>query len=237
MPALYSRIEFESRIVLEAACQERRPGMMMMEDFGAQVASVWAGMRPHTRRLVESALQSPNYGVARALPATPYDSRAERELSILLKALDERAASSRSAVLNAEQSRELKRMANACATLLQNQAQSAEAFAQLIERAVGAHDYARIDYLADTISGRLAPSELCELTRHAAPAVRAIGQEALSQTSTSTLVNLLGDQVDAAAARDALERQAKDYGSDEARWIVSALDRSDADAEEDEDDF
>ncbi|MEJ7615860.1 MAG: hypothetical protein WKF30_02540 [Pyrinomonadaceae bacterium] len=211
---------------------------MIMEDFGAQVASVWAGMRPHTRRLIESALQSPNYGVARALPATPYDSRAERELSVLLKALDERAASpSSNALLNAEQSRELKRMADACATLLQNQAQSAEAFAQLIERAINTHDYARIDYLADTISGRLAPSELCELTRHAAPAVRAIGQEALSQTSTSTLVNLLGDQVDAATAREALERQAKDYGSDEARWIVSALDRSDADAEEDEDDF
>lgn len=214
--------------------------MMMIEDFGAQVASVWADMRPHTRRLVESALQLPNYGgsgAARTLPATPYDSRAERELSVLLKALDNRATSLESATLNAEQSRELKRMANACATLLQNQAQSAEAFAQLIERAIGAHDYARLDHLADTISSRLAPSELCELTRHAVPAVRAIGQEALSQISTSTLVNLLGDQVDAPAARDALERQAKDYGSDEARWIVSALGRSDAEAEEDDEDF
>ncbi len=211
--------------------------MMIMEDFGAQVASVWAGMRPHTRSLVESALQAPNYGASRALPATPYDSRAERELSVLLKALDERAVGPGNAALNADQLRELKRMANACATLLQNQAQSAEAFAQLVERAILAHDYAQIDQLADTIGVRLAPSELCELTRFPNPAVRAIGQEALTQTSTSTLVNLLGDQVDAAAARKALERQAKDYGSDEARWIVSALDRSDLDAEGDEDDF
>lgn len=206
-----------------------------MEDFGAQVASVWAGMRPHTRRLVESALQSPNYGAARALPGVPYDSRAERELSILLRALDESANGAGGATLSAEQSRELKRTANACAALLQNQAQSAEAFAQLIERAVGAHDYARVDQLADALGGRLAPSELCELARHQVPAVRAIGQEALSQISTSTLVNLLGDQVDAPAAREALERQAKDYGSDEARWIIGALGRSDADEEDDED--
>jgi hypothetical protein len=44
----------------------------------------------------------------------------------------------------------------------------------------------------------------------------------------------LSDQVDSDAARSALERQAKEYGSDEARWIVNALDRTDADEDEDE---
>ncbi|HVG38323.1 MAG TPA: hypothetical protein VM870_03485 [Pyrinomonadaceae bacterium] len=168
--------------------------------------------------------------------AAPYDSRGEKELSNLLSALDERAseAESRPTTLNDEQVRELKRTADATATVLQNQAQSAEAFAQLIERSIRARAFARIDALADTIQSRLAPSEICELTRHQNPAVRALAQEALALSSTATLVDLLSDQIDCDAARAALERQARDYGSDEARWIVNALERTDGEDEDDE---
>jgi hypothetical protein len=46
------------------------------------------------------------------------------------------------------------------------------------------------------------------------------------------LVELLGDPVDSDVARNALELQADDYGSEEARWVVSALERADASEEE-----
>jgi hypothetical protein len=39
------------------------------------------------------------------------------------------------------------------------------------------------------------------------------------------LIGLLSDPVDAEIARDALRRQADDYGSEEARQIVGALDQ------------
>jgi hypothetical protein len=41
------------------------------------------------------------------------------------------------------------------------------------------------------------------------------------------LIGLLADPVDADVARDALERQADEYGSEEARQIVRLLDQAD----------
>lgn len=210
---------------------------MMMEDFGGRVASVWEGLRPATRNLVERALQSttpvaPGTTTTRNAAAS-YDARSEWELSRLLAALDERAREAVGAqVLSAEQSRELGRMAETCALVLYHEARSAEVFAQLLERVLRARDYAGVDTLANTFSTRLAPSEVCELARHANPQVRAIAQEALAQTPTSVLVELLGDPVDADVARDALESQADDYGSEEARWIVNALERADENEDE-----
>jgi hypothetical protein len=45
------------------------------------------------------------------------------------------------------------------------------------------------------------------------------------------LVSLLSDPVDSEIGRDALRRQAVEYGSEEARQIVSALDQVDLDSE------
>ncbi|HVF87317.1 MAG TPA: hypothetical protein VM866_06995 [Pyrinomonadaceae bacterium] len=208
-----------------------------IEDFGARVASVWEGLRPTTRTIVERALvasQTPASGgttVGRAGGAA-YDARAEWELSRLLAALDDRATEAGVGALNDQQTRELRRMAETCALVLHLQARSAEVFAQLLERALLARDYARVDALADTILKRLAPTEICELARHPNPPVRAIAHEALLQTPISALVGLLNDPVDSDIARDALERQAAEFGSEEARWVVNALDRAD-DAEED----
>lgn len=208
---------------------------MTIEDFGARVASVWQGLRPSTRSLVERALSAatPPPGVTTPRADSAYDARSEWELSRLLAALDERASAKGEAVLSAEQSRELSRMADTCAAVLHREARSAEVFAQLLERALRARDYARVDALADVISSRLAPSELCEMARSLTPAVRAISREALSQLPTSVLVALLSDPVDAQVARLALESQADDYESEEARFVVSALEQVDAD----EDDF
>ena len=208
---------------------------MMIEDFGARVVSVWEGLRSTTRNLVERALQSSGAVAAGVAPqrgeSRPYDARADWELSRLLAALDERSAEA-GASMNAEQEKELRRVAETIALVLQNQTQSAEVFAQLVERTHRQRDYARIDRLADTLAARFAPSEVCELARNNNAVVRALAQEALAQTPTSTLIGLLGDPVDAEIAREALERQAEEYGSEEARRIVHLLDQADV-AEDD----
>jgi hypothetical protein len=204
---------------------------MMIEDFGAGVASVWEGLRSTTRNLVEKALQSSVVGSAVTQPARaegrPYDARADWELSRLLSALDKRAKEA-GASLNAEQAKELRRMADTTAFVLQSQTQSAEIFAQLVSRAHRMHDYARIDQLADALTIRFAPTEICELARCNDAVVRALAQEALAQAPISLLVGLLVDPVDSEIARDALERQAIEYGSEEARRIVNVLDQADA---------
>jgi len=196
-----------------------------MKDFGGRLASVWSELRPTTRGLVERALQTPSGPPAPARNSTaanaPYDARADHELSLLLTALDERALET-GASLETEQERELRRMADTCATVLLEKTRSAEVFAQLVKRANERRDYVRIDALADALSG-YAPSEICELARSQDVVVRALANETLAQFPTSALVGLLGDPVDSEIARDALRRQAIDYGSEDARQIVNAL--------------
>lgn len=204
---------------------------MMIEDFGARVVSVWEGLRSTTRNLVEKALQASATGSPTSQPARaegrPYDARADWELSRLLAALDERAKEAGTS-LSAEKVKELRRMADTTAQVLQNQTQSAEVFAQLVARAHRAHDFARIDQLADTLSTRFAPSEICELVRSDDAVVRALAHEALAQAPTSLLIGLLADPIDSEIARDALVRQALEYGSEEARRVVQILDQADA---------
>jgi len=204
----------------------------MIEDFGARVASVWEDLRPTTRNLVEKALQSSAIATSSAPPSRagesrPYDPRADWELSRLLAALDERALEV-GVSLNTEQAKELRHMADTTAFVLQTQTQSAEVFAQLVARAHRHNDYARIDQLADALTARFAPSEICELARSNDAVVRALAQETLAQAPLSLLIGLLADPVDSEIARDALERQAIEFGSEEARRIVSVLDQADA---------
>ncbi len=211
---------------------------MMIEDFGARIASVWEGLRSTTRKMIVGALQSPGVTPAPAQShntgALPYDARSDWEVSRLLSALDERVAENNQTI-SPEQGRELRRMAETCAVLLQHQTQSAEVFAQLVMRAHRAHDFARIDALADALATRFAPSEVCELARHDYPVVRALAQEALAQMPTTSLISLLADSVDAEIARDALERQAAEYGNEEARRLVYMLDQADLmDGDEDD---
>lgn len=200
-----------------------------IEDFGGRLASVWSELRPTTRGLVERALQIPS--AAPAPPrspsaAAPYDARADHELSRLLTALDERAME-KDASLEAEKENQLRHIADTCAAVLQEKTRSAEVFTQLVTRADRQRNYARIDALADALAG-FAPSEVCELARSPEVVVRALANEALAQFPTSVLIGLLSDPVDSEIARDALRRQAVDYGSEEARQIVSALAQVDA---------
>ncbi len=54
--------------------------------------------------------------------------------------------------------------------------------------------------------------------------MRELANEALARCPVSVLTSLLGDPVDAETARAALRRQVVEYGSEEARQIVNALD-------------
>jgi hypothetical protein len=201
-----------------------------VDDFGVRVASVWQGLRSTTRDLVESALLSNTSRPASNARALPYDARADWELSRLLTVLDDRAAEARES-LSKEQTSNLEKMADTCAAVLLDRTQSAEVFAQLVERAHARRDYAQIDALADALAKRLAPAEICELARSGNVVIRALAHESLIASPTSVLVGLLRDPVDAGIARDVLERQAVDYGSEEARQIVNYLEQSELSGE------
>jgi hypothetical protein len=160
-------------------------------------------------------------------PATrsfQYDARADLELSRFLAALDDRAAEKPNA-LDAETVRKLKSVGDTCASVLQEQTESAEVFAQLVRRAEIQKDYKRIDLLADALTSRFPPSEICELARSADVVVRELANEALARCPVSVLVGLLTDPVDAETARSALRRQVAEYGSEEARELLAALEQ------------
>jgi hypothetical protein len=194
----------------------------IIQDFGTRVENVWRDLRLSTRALVERACQSTT-SPAQSRPA-PYDARADSELSRLVAALDEQAGENAGSA-GAERSRSARRMADTCASLLMQQTQSAEIFTQLILRAHAHKDYARIDDLADALSKRLAPSEVCELARSNNVVVRALGQEVLTQALPLILAALARDPVDASVARMALARQAHEYGSETARQVLSELEQ------------
>ena len=193
---------------------------MMIEDFGPRVANVWNHLRITTRNLVERAWQSSNSGSGQVQRSTPYDPRADQELTQLLAALDEHAGQVEKAS-GRDEARPARRLADACANVLSQQTQSAEVFAQLIERAHQRKDYAQVDALAALLPERLAPSEMAELGRANNVVVRALAQEALTQLPTSLLAALLRDPVDASVARQALERQASEFASLEAQQVLN----------------
>jgi hypothetical protein len=198
---------------------------LIIEDFGSRIATVWSELRPATRGLVERALQATNT-VSGSNRNFQYDARADLELSKFLTALDERAAE-KTDRLDAETVARLKSLADTCAVVLQEKTESAEVFAQLVRRAEQNKDYKRIDTLADSLTSRFPPSEICELARSEEAIVRELANEALARLPISVLANLLGDPVDSEIAREALRRQVVEYGSEEARQIVSVLDKVD----------
>lgn len=195
---------------------------MMMEQFGPRVLSVWRDLRPTTRNLVQRVWQSPGVSTPRNASSGPYDPRADSELSRLLFALDERA--SEPGQKDDEPAERARGLADTCARMLTQQTQSAEVFAQLIQRAHTQKQYARIDELADAMARRLAPSEVCELARANNVVVRSLAHEALTQMPSPVLMALLGDPVDSAVARFALERQAGEYASEEAQRALREFD-------------
>lgn len=201
------------------------PSPFIIDDFGSRIATVWSELRPATRGLVERALQAAG-STTQASRNFQYDARADLELSRFLAALDDRAAETTDA-LDAEKNGKLKSIADTCAAVLLEKTESAEVFAQLVRRAELKKDYRRIDILADALTARFPPSEICELARSEDVIVRELANEALARCPISVLAGLLNDPVDAETARAALRRQVVEYGSEEARQIVNVLDQVD----------
>ena len=194
--------------------------LMMIEELGPGVANVWNLLRPTTKSLVEKAWQSSNSGAPQQLQRpSQYDPRADQELNQLLAALDEHAHQIELGG-DREAAREARRRADACAKLLSQQTQSAEAFERLIKRAHKRKNYAQVDALAALLPERLAPSEICDLARAPNVVVRALAHEALAQFPAALLAALLRDPIDSAVARQALERQANEFESPEAAQVL-----------------
>jgi hypothetical protein len=205
------------------------PSPFVIDEFGSRIATVWSELRPATRGLVERALQAADSGT-QTTRTFHYDARADLELSRFLTELDaalQNRTAEKTALPDAETGGKLKSVADTCATMLQEQTESAEVFAQLVRRAETQKDYKRIDTLADALTSRFPPSEICELARSEDVIVRELANEALARCPVSVLSGLLNDPVDAETARSALRRQIVEYGSEEARQIVIALEQED----------
>ena len=199
---------------------------MTIKDFGARVANVWAGLRPTTQKLIVGAMQNGqtvNSLLPNSIKNFSLDTHADWELSSLLSALDERAAEAE-ARAEPVKFREIRRMANACAEVLQAQTESAEVFIQLATRALRRADFARVDALANALHERFSAAEMCEIVRQAEhAAIRALAMEALALVPTLYLLSLLDDPLYADIARISLETQAIEYNSEDAKLLLEEL--------------
>lgn len=193
---------------------------MTIKDFGARVESVWQGLRPVTKKMLVGALQT---SVAKTNQKFSYDAHVDWELGRLLSALDEQANSTE-VKKDAEKLREIKQFSQACAKVLEAQTASAEVFIQLAKRAIARNDYKKLDQLADVLMTRFSAGEVAEIIRQTDMAqIRAIAYETLSFMPVSALMTILDDSIYTEIAVNALEQQAYEYESEEARDLLEQL--------------
>lgn len=193
---------------------------MTIKDFGARVESVWQDLRPVTKKMLVGAMQT---NAAKPNQKFSYDAHADWELSRLLSALDEQANST-DVKKDAEKLRELRQFSNACAGVLEAQTASAEVFIQLATRAIARNDYNKLDALADALLTRFSAGEIAEIIRQTDMAqIRAIAYETLSLLPVSAILTILDDSIYTEIAVNALEQQAFEYDSEEARELLEQL--------------
>ncbi len=197
----------------------------MIKDFGARVVSVWEGLRPLTKKMLVGALQATVSNPSNTTPQKfSYDAHADWELSRLLSALDEQTKDAE-IKKDAEKLREIRSLADACASVLQERSESAEVFVQLAERALLRHDYKKIDALADILAKRFSVGEIAEIIRQTElPQIRAIAFETLALLPAVSLVALLDDSIYHEIAHLALEQQAFEFDNEEAQQILEQMD-------------
>jgi hypothetical protein len=197
---------------------------MTIKDFGARVESVWEGLRPITKKMLVGELQagSPNSPTVQTQKFS-YDAHSDWELSRLLTALDEQAKNAE--VRNdAEKLREIRQLAETCAAVLESKTASAEVFIQLATRTLQRNDFKKIDRLADILNERFPVSEIAEIIRQTEMAqIRAVAFETLAMMPVSAILPLLDDSVYFDIARNALEQQAFEFESEEAREVLEQL--------------
>ena len=192
---------------------------MTIKDFGARVESVWEGLRPVTKKMLSGAVEVP----AKPNRKTSYDAHADWELSRLLSVLDEQSENNEIRQ-DAEKLREIKEFSETCARVLESQTESAEVFIQLAKRALARNDFRKIDELADILASRFSAGEVAEIVRQTDMAqIRALGYESLALMPVVSLLKVLDDPLYFEIIRNALEQQAFEYESDEARAILEQL--------------
>lgn len=194
---------------------------MQIKNLGPQVARVWEGLRPTTKRLLAGALKtgSPLASQSQS-PKYHYDAHADWELSRLLAALDER---SKSKTDPTEKSDAVK-LAETCASILEDQSGSAEVFIQLATRSIAQADYNRLEKLADILFERFSPPEIAEVVRQTdLPQIRAIAFETLAMLPVDLIAQLLDDSLYADIAVSSLEQKAFEFDSEEARDLLERL--------------
>lgn len=183
-----------------------------------------------TKKMIVNALQS--VPAASGGTVTPgiknysYDAHADWELSRLLSALDEQAKDPE-IKKDAAKLHEIRQMAETCVGVLETQTESAEVFIQLAERALNRKDFNKLDALANVLTERFSPIEVCEIARQTTNgAVRALAQEALSLMPVPALIPCLEDPLYSEIARVALEQQAFDYDSVEAQELLQDFEQN-----------
>ena len=195
----------------------------MIKDLGAGVVSVWEGLRPITKKMLEGVMNASGTSNSNtSAQKFSYDAHADWELSRLLYALDEQ---SRKSSTNADILNEIAQLAETCVRVLEAQSGSAEVFIQLAERAIKQHDYNKLDKLADRLTERFSTGEIAEIVRQTdVPQIRAIAYETLALMPVSAILPLLDDPLYADIAANALEQKAYEYDSDEARDLLDQFD-------------
>jgi len=195
----------------------------MIKNLGAGVVSVWEGLRPITKKMLEGVMSANSTSIPNSSAQKfAYDAHADWELSRLLTALD---AQSRTPVKSANIRREIAKLAETCASVLEAQSGSAEVFIQLAERAIKQHDYDKLDKLSDRLTERYSAGEIAEIVRQTeTPQIRAIAYETLALLPVQAILPLLDDPLYADIAANALEQKAYEYDSEEARDILDQFD-------------
>ena len=197
---------------------------MMIKDFGARVESVWENLRPVTKKMIVGALQatSGNAPVVQKQKFS-YDTQSDWELSRLLTALDDQIKDAE-VRKDAEKLAEINQLAETLLIVLEAQTESAEVFIQLAKRVLKRNDFQKFDKLADTLSQRFSAGEVAEIIRQTDLAqIRAVAFETLSLMPTANLLPLLDDPLYFEIARNALEQQAFEYESDDARDVLEQI--------------
>jgi hypothetical protein len=196
---------------------------MTIKDFGARVESVWQNLRPVTKKMLSGAIEAP----AKPNRKFSYDAHADWELSRLLSVLDEQTENN-DIKKDAVKLRGIREFSETCARVLESQTESAEVFIQLAKRALARNDFRKIDGLADILATRFSAAEVAEIVRQTDLAqIRALAYESLALRPVSALLKIIDDPIYFEIARSALEQQAFEYESDEARAILEHIELGD----------
>jgi hypothetical protein len=195
----------------------------MIKDLGAGVVSVWEGLRPVTKKMLERVMNASTAAPPNnSAQIFSYDAHADWELSRLLTALDEQSKTQQK---NSDKMSEIAQLAETCVRVLESQSGSAEVFIQLAERAIRQHDYNKLDKLSDRLTERFSAGEIAEIVRQTeVPQIRAIAYETLALLPVPAILPLLDDSLYADIAANALEQKAYEYDSEEARELLDQFD-------------